>query len=221
MQDHQLFYNHPAIKRPNYDKFVSKSVNFTNARTVTPLCCPARRSILDNTKALQCVRWWSLRTHCNAFVLSCKAQYSGRHVRPSTRTVQQQCEIPLYRNNLSWPVAWQRLRLLLLRQVARRGKGKFLLRLQGIHSRRLQQSVQVRQLQQVFKGKQSYGKSRCARRYRVVRRWQVLQRCRCSFEGNWKSVYLEFRNTHGGGRHSRMFLPCQYSMQAVWTTERQ
>ena len=53
MQDHQLFYRHNAVKRPNYDKFAAKSTNFVNARTVTPLCCPARRSVLNGLYAHQ------------------------------------------------------------------------------------------------------------------------------------------------------------------------
>ena len=51
MQDHQLYFDHPAIKRPFFDAFKQKGTHFVNARSVTPLCCPARRSILNGMYA--------------------------------------------------------------------------------------------------------------------------------------------------------------------------
>ena len=51
MQDHQLYFDHPAIKRPCFDAFRQKGTHFVNARSVTPLCCPARRSILNGMYA--------------------------------------------------------------------------------------------------------------------------------------------------------------------------
>lgn len=38
MQDHQLYFDHPAIKRPCFDAFRQKGTHFVNARSVTPLC---------------------------------------------------------------------------------------------------------------------------------------------------------------------------------------
>lgn len=50
--DHELNYQHGTandtygIQRPNYDEFVSSGVEFVNAKSVNPLCSPARRSLL-------------------------------------------------------------------------------------------------------------------------------------------------------------------------------
>lgn len=45
--DHQLFQNHPLIKRPVWDAFRSQSFVFSKACCCTPLCGPARRSLLS------------------------------------------------------------------------------------------------------------------------------------------------------------------------------
>lgn len=50
--DHELSYQHGTdndtygILRPNYDEFVDSGVEFVNAKSVNPLCSPARRSLL-------------------------------------------------------------------------------------------------------------------------------------------------------------------------------
>ncbi|MDR1093344.1 MAG: sulfatase-like hydrolase/transferase [Clostridiales bacterium] len=50
--DHELFYKHGTdedvfkIKRPVYDQFRSEAVQFANARSICPLCSPARRAML-------------------------------------------------------------------------------------------------------------------------------------------------------------------------------
>lgn len=49
--DHEFYYLHGTDKdngiiRENYDKFCEMAVNFTNAKSVCPLCSPARRSVL-------------------------------------------------------------------------------------------------------------------------------------------------------------------------------
>lgn len=51
LNDHQAFYGHGmngGVKplRPNFDKFAQEGMEFTNAYTVTPMCGPARRSLL-------------------------------------------------------------------------------------------------------------------------------------------------------------------------------
>lgn len=52
LQDHQSFYGHGEYeggvkpKRPEFEKFAKAGVEFTNARCVTPMCGPARRSLL-------------------------------------------------------------------------------------------------------------------------------------------------------------------------------
>lgn len=46
--DHQAYYGHEqryGIKRPHYQKLVSKGVDFKRAYCSTPLCCPSRRSL--------------------------------------------------------------------------------------------------------------------------------------------------------------------------------
>ena len=45
--DHHLFHGHEGVLRPNYEKFCRDAAEFTRAYTVCPLCCPARRSMLD------------------------------------------------------------------------------------------------------------------------------------------------------------------------------
>ncbi len=51
--DHQAYYGHgemgvgPKIHRPNFDKFASEGIRFTRAYCCTPLCAPARRSMLN------------------------------------------------------------------------------------------------------------------------------------------------------------------------------
>ncbi len=53
LMDHQAFYGHgemaggPKIQRPNFEKFASEGVEFTRAYTCSPLCAPARRSMLN------------------------------------------------------------------------------------------------------------------------------------------------------------------------------
>lgn len=49
--DHEFFYGHgtdidPGVVRENYDEFCQTDVNFNNAKSVCPLCSPARRSVL-------------------------------------------------------------------------------------------------------------------------------------------------------------------------------
>lgn len=52
LYDHQAFYGHgkmvngPKIKQPNFEKFATQGIEFTNAYTCCPLCAPARRSML-------------------------------------------------------------------------------------------------------------------------------------------------------------------------------
>ncbi|MBF9018297.1 MULTISPECIES: sulfatase-like hydrolase/transferase [unclassified Oceanispirochaeta] len=51
VSDHQLHYRHgwdggEGPKRPEFDKFASQGTNFDRAYSVTPLCGPARRSLL-------------------------------------------------------------------------------------------------------------------------------------------------------------------------------
>lgn len=48
MADHQLYYN-GAVKRPYFDAFCQRGKLFENAVCVAPLCCPARRSVLNGT----------------------------------------------------------------------------------------------------------------------------------------------------------------------------
>ncbi len=45
--DHQLFQNHPFIKRPIWDMFRQQSFVFSKACCCTPLCGPARRTLLS------------------------------------------------------------------------------------------------------------------------------------------------------------------------------
>ena len=51
MFDHQLYYKHAfgddRVLTPRFDRFVSESTLFENAFSVSPLCGPARRSMLD------------------------------------------------------------------------------------------------------------------------------------------------------------------------------
>lgn len=53
--DHELLYGHGTdrdvykIKRPVMDNFCSQSVRFINAKSASPLCSPARRSVLTGT----------------------------------------------------------------------------------------------------------------------------------------------------------------------------
>lgn len=51
MFDHQLYYKHAygsnRVKLPKFDEFLEESTLFENAFSVSPLCGPARRSILD------------------------------------------------------------------------------------------------------------------------------------------------------------------------------
>lgn len=50
--DHELSYLHGAendtfkIKRPSFDKFRAQGVDFVNAKSINPLCSPARRTML-------------------------------------------------------------------------------------------------------------------------------------------------------------------------------
>lgn len=52
LQDHQAYYGHGDYeggvrpKRPNFEQFCKTGVKFNNARCVTPMCGPARRSLL-------------------------------------------------------------------------------------------------------------------------------------------------------------------------------
>lgn len=51
LNDHQAFYGHGmngGVKplRPNFEKFAADGMDFTNAYCVTPMCGPARRSLL-------------------------------------------------------------------------------------------------------------------------------------------------------------------------------
>ncbi|TFG16402.1 MAG: hypothetical protein EU530_11845, partial [Promethearchaeota archaeon] len=54
LEDHQAWYNHgskfrentPKIHRPNFEKLASEGVEFTRCYTATPLCGPARRTML-------------------------------------------------------------------------------------------------------------------------------------------------------------------------------
>ena len=52
LNDHQAYYGHgemaggPKIQRPNYEKFAGEGAKFTRAYCVSPLCSPARRSML-------------------------------------------------------------------------------------------------------------------------------------------------------------------------------
>lgn len=48
--DHQLYRNHSPL-RPHYDEFSEDAVVFDNAYCSTPLCAPARRSMLDGLYA--------------------------------------------------------------------------------------------------------------------------------------------------------------------------
>ncbi|MGN1077647.1 MAG: hypothetical protein ACI4ST_03950, partial [Candidatus Gallimonas sp.] len=46
--DHEFFYqygteNDPGVIRENYSEFCESAVNFVNAKSVCPLCSPARR----------------------------------------------------------------------------------------------------------------------------------------------------------------------------------
>ena len=45
--DHHLFHGHEGVLRPNYEKFCNNALEFNRAYTVCPLCCPARRTMLD------------------------------------------------------------------------------------------------------------------------------------------------------------------------------
>lgn len=53
--DHELSYLHGSendtyrIKRPNFDEFRAQSVDFVNAKSINPLCSPARRTMLTAT----------------------------------------------------------------------------------------------------------------------------------------------------------------------------
>lgn len=53
LNDHQAYYGHgrlagsPDIKRPNFEKLAAEGVKFTRAYTVSPVCGPARRSMLN------------------------------------------------------------------------------------------------------------------------------------------------------------------------------
>ncbi len=50
VNDHQAFYGHDKrynIKRPAFDKLVSKGVNFKQAYCSSPLCCPSRRTMVS------------------------------------------------------------------------------------------------------------------------------------------------------------------------------
>ena len=51
LNDHQLYYKHGQdmgvhIQRPSFDKFALEGINFQRAYSVSPLCGPARRSML-------------------------------------------------------------------------------------------------------------------------------------------------------------------------------
>ena len=49
--DHQAYYRHgwdsgPKIMRPHFERLVSEGISFNRSYTASPLCCPARRTIL-------------------------------------------------------------------------------------------------------------------------------------------------------------------------------
>ena len=46
LNDHQAFYGHPQVKRPVFDKLAAEGVEFEHAYCASPLCGPARRSML-------------------------------------------------------------------------------------------------------------------------------------------------------------------------------
>ena len=52
LNDHQAYHGHgraaggPEIKRPNFERLASEGVKFTRAYSASPLCSPARRSML-------------------------------------------------------------------------------------------------------------------------------------------------------------------------------
>lgn len=51
LNDHQAYYRHgwdggPKVQRPNFERLASEGIEFTRAYTATPLCGPARRTML-------------------------------------------------------------------------------------------------------------------------------------------------------------------------------
>ena len=57
--DHELLYNYGEkndvykIKRPHMDKFSSEGVRFVNAKAASPVCAPARRSVITGRKIVR------------------------------------------------------------------------------------------------------------------------------------------------------------------------
>ena len=48
LNDHQAFYGHDKAKRPVFDQFAAEGVRFDRAYCASPLCAPARRSMLTS-----------------------------------------------------------------------------------------------------------------------------------------------------------------------------
>lgn len=46
VNDHQAYYGHPMVKRPNFERLAGEGVKFTKAYCSCPLCCPSRKSML-------------------------------------------------------------------------------------------------------------------------------------------------------------------------------
>jgi len=46
LNDHQAFYGHPEVKRPTFERLCREGVEFERAYCASPLCGPARRSML-------------------------------------------------------------------------------------------------------------------------------------------------------------------------------